>query len=58
MTAEKKARERITVGVEEPTLRNSLEVTALVALLEEKGVLKQSDVLDRMKEIRDRKRQS
>ncbi|MFQ5663344.1 MAG: hypothetical protein ACE5HL_05905 [Terriglobia bacterium] len=58
MTAEKKARERITVGVEEPTLRNSLEVTALVALLEEKGVLKQSDVLDRMKEIRDRKKRS
>lgn len=53
-----KGEKRITLGVEELTLSNSLQLTALVELLEERRVLKQSDVLERMKEIRDRKRPS
>ncbi len=47
--------ERITVSVEELTLSNSLQLTALVEMLEERGVLRRNDVLQRMKEIRDRK---
>ena len=50
--------EKVTVGVEQLTLTNTLQLTALVELLEEKGILKQSDVLDRMKDIRDRKKPS
>ena len=46
---------RVTVGAEELTLSNSLQITALVELLEEKGILTQQDVLERMKAIRDRK---
>ena len=52
------AKERVTVGVEELTISNSLQLTALVELLEEKGILKHSDVIERMKQIRDRKRPS
>lgn len=48
----------VTVSVEQLTLSNSLQLTALVELLEEKGTLKQSDVLERMKQIRDRKKPS
>lgn len=50
--------DRISVSVEQLTLSNSLQLTALVELLEEKGVLTGNDVLKRMKEIRDRKRPS
>lgn len=54
----KRGENRMTVGVEELTLSNSLQLTALAELLEERGVLKQTDVLERMKEIRDRKKPS
>ena len=50
--------EEITVSTEHLTLSNSLQLTALVELLEEQGILKESDVLDRMKDIRDRKKPS
>lgn len=46
---------KITVSVEELALSNSLQLTALVELLEERGVLTQADVLRRMKEVRDRR---
>ena len=36
----------------------SLQLTALVELLEKRDILKQSDVLERMKEVRDRKKAS
>ena len=52
------SQERVTVGTEQLTLTNTLQLTALVELLEEKGILKQSDVLDMKKEIRDRKKVS
>ena len=34
----------------------TLQLTAIVELLEERGILKQSDVLERMKAVRDRKK--
>lgn len=43
-------------GAEPLTPSNALELAALVELLEEKGVLTQTDVLERMKEILDRKK--
>ncbi len=52
------SKERATVRVEELTLTNTLQQTAIVELLEERGILKQSDVLERMKDVRDRKRVS
>lgn len=36
--------ERVTVSVEKLTLSNSLQLTALVELLEEKGILTQAQV--------------
>ncbi len=36
---------RITVSVKELTLSNSLQLTALVELLEEKGILTQAQVI-------------
>ena len=50
------SQERITVSTEHLTLSNSLRLTALVGLLEEKGILTQQKVLDSMKMIRDRKK--
>lgn len=47
--------ERVTVSVEQLTFSNSFQLTALAELLEERGTLKQSDVLERMRQIRDRK---
>ncbi len=47
---------RVTVRVEELTLYNTLQLTAIVGLLEERGIMTQGDVLKRMKEVRDRKR--
>lgn len=58
MTTENTGSECVTVNVEQLTLSNSLQLTAIVELLEEKGILTQGDVLERMKEIRDRKRPS
>ncbi len=52
------SKERVTVRVEELTLTNTLQLTAIVELLEERGIMTQSDVLKRMKEVRDRKRVS
>ena len=46
---------RITVGVEELTFSNSLQLTALVELLEERGILTQAQVIERVKTVRDRK---
>ncbi|MCI0724076.1 MAG: hypothetical protein L0338_34720 [Acidobacteria bacterium] len=49
---------KVTVSVEELTLSNSLQLTVLVELLEERGILNRQDVLRRMKEISDRPRPS
>ena len=51
-------KDRATVRVEELTLTNTLQLTAIVELLEERGIMTQSDVLKRMKEVRDRKKPS
>ena len=40
--------------VEELTLSNSLQLTALVELLEERGILTQAQVIERVKTIRDK----
>ncbi len=48
--------ERMTVRVEELTLTNTLQLTAIVELLEERGIMTQSDVVERMKAVRDRKK--
>ncbi len=45
----------VTVRVEELALANSLTLTTLVELLEERGVLRRERVLERVREIRDRK---
>jgi hypothetical protein len=49
-------KERVTVRVEELTLPNTLQLTATVELLEERGIMTQSDVLERMRVVRDRKK--
>lgn len=46
---------RTTVSVEELTLSNSLQLTALVELLEERGIVTQAQVVERVMAIRDRK---
>ncbi len=53
-----KAGERITVSAHELALANSLTLTAVVQLLEERGIVKQAEVLQRMQEIRDAKNPS
>ena len=52
------SKERVTVPVEGLTLTNTLQLTAIVELLEERGIMTQRDVLKRMKEVRDRKKAS
>ena len=52
------SKERVTVRAEELTLSNTLQLTAMVELLEERGIMTQSDVIERMKAIRDRKKAS
>jgi hypothetical protein len=47
---------RVAVRLEELALANSLTPTALVELLEEKGVLNQAEVLERIRKIRDKTR--
>lgn len=54
----KAGEKRVTVGLEELALTNSLSLTALVEVLEEKGILTHREVLDRMRAIRDRKKPS
>ncbi len=49
---------RITVTSEELLISHTLQLTAIVELLEERGMMTQSDVLKRMKEVRDRKKAS
>ncbi len=44
--AEEHAKERVTVSVEQLTLSNSLQLTALVELLEERGILKRAEVIE------------
>ncbi len=56
--AKQSVQERVTVRVEELTLTNTLQLTAIVELLEERGIMTQGDVLKRMKEVRDRKKVS
>ena len=48
--------DRVTVPVEELTLTNTLQLTAIVELLEERGIMTQHDVVERMKAVRDRKK--
>ena len=50
------AGERVTVSAQELALANSITLTALIQLLEERGVVKQADVLRRVQEIRDKKK--
>jgi len=52
------SKDQVTVPVEEPTLTNTLQLTAIVELLEERGIMTQSDVLERMKAVKDRKKPS
>ncbi len=56
--AKQSVQERVTVRVEELTLSNTLQLTAIVELLEERGIMTQGDVLKRMMAIRDRKKAS
>ena len=49
---------RVTVGVEELALSNSISIVALVELLEEKGLMKQEEVLERVRLIKNRKESS
>ncbi len=51
-------KDRVTVPVEELTLSNTLQLTAIVELLEERGIITQGDVLERMRVVRDRKKPS
>ena len=44
--------------MEQLALTNSLSLAAVMELLEERGILKQSDVLERMRVVRDRKKPS
>ena len=39
-------------------MTNTLQLTAIVELLEERGIMMRGDVLKRMKEVRDRKKVS
>ena len=50
------SKKRVTVRVEELALTNTLQLTAILELLEERGIMTQSDVLERMRVVRDRKR--
>jgi hypothetical protein len=43
-----------TVRVEELALSNSLTLTALIELLEEQGIIRKEEILERAKVIRDR----
>ncbi len=52
------SKERVTVRVEELTLTNTLQLTAIVELLEERGIMTQGDVLESMRVVRDRKKPS
>ena len=52
------AKDRLTVRVEELTLTNTLQLRGIVELLEERGIMTQHDVLERMKAVRDRKKPS
>lgn len=49
---------RITVTSEELLISHTLQLTANVELLEERGIMTQRDVIERMKAIRDRKKAS
>ncbi len=51
-------KERTTVRVEELTLSDSLQLTAIVGLLEKRGIMTQHDVVERMKAVGDRKKTS
>ncbi len=52
------SKDRVTVRAEELTLTNTLQLTAIVGLLEKRGIMTQGDVVERMKAIRDRKKPS
>ncbi len=46
--------ERVTVSIEELALSNSVTLAAVVELLEEKGVLTKEEVLQRVREVRNK----
>ncbi len=48
-------KERVTVSIEELAVAYSLALTALVEILEEKGLIKKADVMQRVQDISDRK---
>jgi hypothetical protein len=48
--------ERVTVSAQELALANSITLTALIQLMEERGIVKQAEVLQRVREIRDAKK--
>ncbi len=50
------SKDRVTVRAEELTLTNTLQLTAIVELLEERGIITQHDVIEKMKAVRDRKK--
>ena len=56
--AKQSVQERVAVRVEELSLTNTLQLTAIVELLEERGIMTQQAVIERMKAIRDRKKAS
>jgi len=45
----------VTASLEQLTVSNSLQVTAAVELSEERSILRQAEVVERMQEIRNRK---
>jgi hypothetical protein len=47
---------KITVSVEELTLSNSLQLTAIVEVLEEQGILTRQQVVDQVRLIKERSR--
>ena len=48
------SKDRVTVRTEELTLTNTLQLTAIVELLEEQGFMTQHDVVERMRAVRDK----
>lgn len=50
--AKQSAEKQMTFRLEEPTQRSTLQLTALVELLEERGILGRKDVLERKRMIK------
>lgn len=56
MSRQDRGGKRVTVSVEELALKNSVTLTALVQLLEERGILRQTEVPQRMRRSRDKEK--